>query len=81
MLVTQASADGNNVSKLVESLEKQAANRSDANWPRGLKSSTKIALEKINGAFDAKWISAEESLSLKQRIYSVQDRLIELALW
>lgn len=81
MSVTQACAGGNNVAELVENLEKQAANRSDENWHRGLKNSTKIALEKINSAFDAKWISAEESLSLKQRIYSVQDKLIELALW
>ena len=81
MSVSQASAAGKSVAELVESLEKQAANRSDVNWHRGLKNSTKIALEKINGAFDAKWISAEESLSLKQRVYSVQDKLIELALW
>lgn len=81
MSVSQASAGGKSVAELVESLEKQAANRSDANWHRGLKNSTKIALEKINGAFDAKWISAEESLNLKQRVYSVQDKLIELALW
>jgi len=81
MSVSQASAAGKSVAELVESLEKQAANRSDVNWHRGLKNSTKIALEKINGAFDAKWISAEESLNLKQRVYSVQDKLIELALW
>ena len=81
MSVSQASAGGKSVAEWVESLEKQAANRSDANWHRGLKNSTKIALEKINGAFDAKCISAEESLNLKQRVYSVQDKLIELALW
>lgn len=81
MSVTETSASGKNVAELVAILETQAANRADANWHKGLKSSTRIALEKINGAFDAKWISAEESLSLKQRVYSVQDKLIELALW
>jgi hypothetical protein len=81
MSVSEATTGGKSVAALVESLEKQVARRSDTNWHEGLKSSTKIALEKINGAFDAKWISADESLSLKQRVYSVQDKLIELALW
>lgn len=81
MSVTETSTGGKRVEELVEILEKQVTNRCDANWHEGLKSSTKIALEKINDAFDAKWISAEESLNLKQRIYCVQDKLIELALW
>lgn len=81
MYVSEATTGGKSVAELVENLENQAARRSDANWHEGLKSSTKIALEKINGAFEAKWITADESLSLKQRVYSVQDKLIELALW
>ncbi|PHP92253.1 hypothetical protein CBF17_018950 [Pantoea agglomerans] len=81
MSVSEATTGGKSVAELVENLENQAARRSDANWHEGLKSSTKIALEKINGAFEAKWITADESLSLKQRVYSVQDKLIELALW
>ncbi|WP_442797018.1 hypothetical protein [Pantoea vagans] len=81
MSVTETSASGENVAELVGALEKQAANRADANWHDGLKSSTRIALEKINHAVEAKLIGAEESLNLKQRIYSIQDKLIELALW
>ncbi|MFE0587262.1 hypothetical protein [Pantoea vagans] len=81
MSVTETSASGENVAELVGTLEKQAANRADANWYNGLKSSTRIALEKINHAVEAKWIGAEEGLNLKQRVYSIQDELIELALW
>lgn len=46
MSVTETSASGENVAELVGTLEKQAANRADANWYNGLKSSTRIALEK-----------------------------------
>lgn len=81
MSVSEASAEGKSVAQLVGDLEHQVASRSDANWHEGLKNRTKIALEKINGAFDARFISAEESLNLKQRVYCVQDRLIALALW
>ena len=81
MSVTKTSVWGENVVELVGTLEKQAANRTDANWHEGLKSSTRIALEKINHAVEAKWIGAEEGLNLKLRVYSIQDELIELALW
>jgi hypothetical protein len=36
---------------------------------------------KIHDAFEAKGGGAEESLRLKQRLYSVQGKLIELRLW
>lgn len=81
MFLTETSTGDKNVAELVATLEKQAANRADVNWHENLKSRTRIALEKINHAVDAKWIGAEESLNLKQRVYSIQDKLIELALW
>lgn len=81
MSASETSTGGKSVVGLVLSLETQVAGCPQANWHIGLKSKTKMALEKINGAFDAKRITAEESLSLKQRVYSVQDKLIELALW
>ncbi|MDH2069294.1 hypothetical protein [Pantoea sp. GD03673] len=81
MFVTETSTGDKNVAERVATLEKQAANRADVNWHENLKSRTRIALEKINHAADAKWIGAEESLNLKQRVYSIQDKLIELALW
>jgi len=47
MSVSEATTGGKSVAELVENLENQAARRSDANWHEGLKSSTKIALEKL----------------------------------
>lgn len=81
MTVSDIFSVNNRVAEFVISLEKQAANRSDANWHEGLKNSTKIALEKINAAYEEKSLGAEASLRLKQRVYRVQDKLIELALW
>lgn len=81
MSASQTSTGNKSMVELVLSLEGQVASCPTVNWHKGLKGKTKMALEKINGAFDAKRISAEESLHLKQRVYSVQDKLIELALW
>ena len=81
MAVTDIFSASKNVVEYVRKLEKQAASRSEANWHEGLKNSTKSALEKINAAYEADLIGAEESLSLKQRVYRVQDKLIALALW
>lgn len=80
MSVTETSARGENVAELVGPLEKQAANRADVNWHDGLQSSSRIALEKSNHVVEAKRIGAEESLNLKLRVYSIQHKLIELAL-
>lgn len=81
MSLSETSMGDKSVAEIVAGLEKQAENRADGDWHEDLKNRTKIALEKINAAFDAKRISAEESLSLKQRVYSVQDMLMERALW
>ncbi|MDQ1215116.1 hypothetical protein [Pantoea anthophila] len=81
MAVTDIFSASKNVVEYVRKLEKQAASRSEANWHEGLKNSTKSALEKINAAHEANLIGTEESLSLKQRVYRVQDKLIALALW
>lgn len=80
MAASEASDMKKDILGLVTNLENRAAS-AQKDWHCGLKNETKMTLEMINHAVDAKRISPEDSLRLKNRVYCIQDKLIELALW